>query len=355
MIERTKRQTARGSITVSALLALLIGVTAIGDDDCGWPPDLWVPADGTRLDGGNVAVQRVSGDVCQGGEITIEFTLVNPSCGDAGPFDVTLTYGSEGHVIDVVRFDGLDGCEYITHTVVWDTTDATPGAHDLGVCVDTDDEVEEMNEGNNCLVIAQDLRIWPNTPYVVAEKLAVDTTGGTVQPGDRIRYEVTIWNYGCADMEDLPGHEFVDELPGAMQATGQVSATSGTAQVSGNEIVWDGRIPAGGSVTIQYRADLDIELEPGTLLCNQGTVFWDSTGDGTHDAETPTDDPTTPELDDPTCLTIDEPVAAPMPLSGTIDAPTLSVWGMAGAVLSFGLALGGHWAGRRRRETAIGR
>lgn len=337
---------------MNILLALLISVSAIGDGDvdCGWPPDLWVPDDGTQLEGGNVAVQRVSGDVCQGGEITIEFTVVNPSCGDAGPFDVTLTYGSAGHVIDVVRFDGLDGCDYITHTVIWDTTDVTPGAYDVGVCVDTDDEVDEMNEGNNCLVIVQDLRIWPNTPYIEVEKTAVDTNGGTVLPGDTIRYEITIWNYGCADMENNPGHEFTDALPAGITATGQTTATSGVADVEGDTIVWDGGIPAGGSVTITYRVDIDDELEIGTQICNQGIVHWDSDNNGTNDAETRTDDPAIDGEGDPTCITLDEPVGPP-PLSGTIDAPTLSQWGMILSSCLFALAFAWHGL-RRRRLTA---
>jgi len=338
---------------LSLALLLVFSVAAMAEEDCGWPPDLWVPPHGTVLSDGRRAVQRVSGDVCQGEQVTIEVTIANPSCGDAGPFDVVLTYGETGRVIDVVRIDGIDGCDYITFTVLWDTTGALTGLHDVSVCADTGDEIVELNEGNNCLVIARDLMIRPNTPYIVAEKLLVDMTGGTVQPGDSLRYEVTIWNYGCADMEDNPGHEFVDELPGGMSPTGQITATSGVAQVMGNSIVWDGSIPAGGSVTIKYRADLDPDLEPETVLCNQGVVYWDSTGDGTHDERTLTDDPTTPEPGDPTCLTVDEPVTGPLPLSGTIDAPTLSEWGMIATIVGFGVALGVQWSRRQRKALEI--
>jgi uncharacterized repeat protein (TIGR01451 family) len=182
------------------------------------------------------------------------------------------------------------------------------------------------------------------------EKTAVDTDGGVVRPGDTIRYEVTIWNYGCADLEDNPGHEFTDALPAGIVATGQTTETSGTAGVEGDNIVWDGGIPAGGYVTITYRVDVDMDLEVGTQICNQGVVHWDSNDDGTNDSETRTDDPTTDAEGDPTCVTLDEPVG-PLPLSGTIDAPTLSQWGMILSSCLFALAFA--WHGLRRRRVSV--
>jgi exosortase sorting signal-containing protein len=95
--------------------------------------------------------------------------------------------------------------------------------------------------------------------------------------------------------------------------------------------------------------DVDHDLDVGTQICNQGVVHWDSDNNGTNDSETRTDDPTTDADGDPTCVTLEEPVG-PLPLSGTIDAPTLSQWGMILASCLFALAFA--WHGFRRRRVS---
>jgi len=69
-----------------------------------------------------------------------------------------------------------------------------------------------------------------------------------------------------------------------------------------------------------------------------------------NDAVEPTDDPESAAEDDPTCLTVEVP-SGPLPLSGTIDAPTLSEWGMIAAFALFVFAFWGVW---RRRARAAG-
>ena len=357
LIDRLRRLNTMGKILWIALAIVLLPWVVLAEENCAKLPDLWLPPDGTvGLADGGISVQTTTGDVCQGDIVTITVTIDNMSCGDAGAFDVQVYYDNTSNVIDTQRVDGLFGCEYTVLTFIWDTDDVPTGEHDISVCTDTSGgiggEVLEFLEDNNCLIIETGLLIRPNTPYIEVGKLAVDTDGGTVQPGDTIRYEVTIWNYGCADLEDNPGHEFTDALPAGIDPTGDVTETSGTAALDGSTIVWDGSIPAGGSVTIKYNVDVDWELEDGTQICNQGTVHWDSNGDGTNDAETLTDDPVTAEEDDPTCITIDDSIGMPLPLSGTIDAPTLSQWGMIVASCLFALAFAWHWF--RRRHVAAG-
>ena len=352
LIDRLRRVNTWGKILSIALAIALLPWVVSADDDCTKLPDLWLPPDGTvGLANGGISVQTTTGDVCQGDIVTITVTIDNLSCGVAGPFDVTLYYDNTSNIIGTQHIDGLLDCEYTVLTFIWDTDFVPAGEHDILACADTGGDVIELNEGNNCLIIETNLLIRPNAPYIEVEKLAVDTDGGIVQPGDSIRYEVTIWNYGCADLEDNPGHEFTDVLPAGLDPTGQVTETSGTAALDGDTIVWDGGIPAGGSVTIKYIVDLDSGLETGDQICNQGTVHWDSNGDGTNDSTTLTDDPTTDDEDDPTCLTIDVPVG-PLPLSGTIDAPTLSEWGMIVASCLFALAFAWHWVRRRRQAIA---
>jgi uncharacterized repeat protein (TIGR01451 family) len=341
-----------GKILSITLAIALLPWVVLADEDCTKLPDLWLPPHGIAgLANGGVSIQTTTGDVCQGDVTTITVTVDNLSCGDAGQFDVRVYYDDTSHIIGTQTVAGLPGCEFTVLTFTWDTDHVPTGEHDVLVCVDTGHKVTELNEGNNCLTVETDLLIRPNTPLVDVEKLAVDTNGGTVRPGDTVRYEITIRNLGCADLEDNPGHEFTDPIPAGVNPTRQVTATSGKVALDGGTIVWDGSIPAGGFVSIKYLVTLDPNLEAGDQICNQGTVRWDSDDNGTNDSVISTDDPTTAADGDPTCLTIDVP-AAPPPFSGTIDAPTLSEWGMIVASCLFALSFAWH-ALRRRRVGAV--
>jgi len=341
-----------GMLLSVALIVVLGSWMTWAEDECTKRPDLWLPADGTPgLANGGISVQKTSGDVCEGETVTITVTVDNLSCGDAGPFDVTLYYDDMSHIIGTQHVDELLGCEYIVLTFTWDTDGVPGGEHEILACADTGGTVLELNESNNCLTIDTDLLVSPNTPLIEADKSLEDLNGYTVEPGETVRYEVVIHNDGCDDQEDNPGHEFVDALPAGITPLGSVTATRGTADVEDGNIVWDGDIPAGGSVTIIYEARIDPAIEIGTQLCNQGTVYWDSDGDGTNDAVEPTDDPSTSTEDDPTCTTI-EHGGGEAPLTGTIDAPTLSQWGMIAAGVLFALSF--WFVVRRRRRVATG-
>ena len=344
LIDRLRVGRTWGTVLSIALAIALLPMVASAEDPCTKLPDLWLPADGTTgLADGGVSVQTTTGDVCQGDEVVITVTVDNLSCGDAGPFDVTVYYDDITHVIGTQHLDGLPGCEYTTLTFVWDTDGVPVGEHEILACADTGGTVLELNEGNNCLTIDTDLLISPYAPLIEVDKTV---TGETYEPGTIIRYEVTIWNDGCGDQEDNPGHEFSDVLPAGLSGTGYVTATSGTIDLLGDEIVWDGEIPAGGTVTLVYEAE--VEGEPEDEVCNQGFFHWDSDGNGTNESLEGTNDPGTPIDDDPTCFTIS---VGPKPpgLSGTIDAPTLSEWGMILLSCLFALVF---WMRVRRRVGA---
>ncbi len=352
LIDRLRVVKRWGAVLSIVAAVALLPVVGFAEEPCEKDPDLWLPPDGTvGLADGGVSVQETSGDVCQGDEVTITVTIDNLSCGPAGPFDVTVYYDWSTKLVGTQHVDGLDACAYTVLTFVWDTDDVPAGEYEIVACADTGDDVRELNENNNCLTIETDLWIRPNEPLIEVEKTAIDTDGGTVQPGDAIRYEAVLRNEGCADLEDGPEHEFTDLLPDGVTPTTFVTATSGTAAFEGNEVVWDGNIPAGGEVTIKYKVTIDEETEVGTELCNQGYAHWDSDGDGTYDAIEASDDPNTPGEDDPTCITVDEKDDLPAPMSGTIDAPTLSEWGMIALACLFALAFAWRLI-RRRAVTA---
>jgi hypothetical protein len=350
MTDRLRVVCWRGIVLSVALIVALASWTACGDDDCTKRPDLWLPPDGTPgLANGGVSVQKTSGDVCQGGVVTITVTIDNLSCGDAGPFDVSVYYDDASHLIGTQHVDGLPGCEFVVLTFTWDTDGAPTGEHEILACADTGGAVVELTETTNCLTIDESLIVRPNAPLIEVTKAFEDPNGGEPAPGETIRFEVVICNVGCDDHGDNPGHEFTDTLPDELVALNFVSATRGTILLEGNGYVWDGDIPAGACVTLTFKAEIAADVEDGTQLCNQGTVHWDSDGDGTNDAVEPTDDPETPQNDDPTCFTVVVPTG-PLPLSGTIDAPTLSEWGMIAAFTLFVFAFWGVWRRRARAE-----
>lgn len=55
---------------------------------------------------------------------------------------------------------------------------------------------------------------------------------------------------------------------------------------------------------IDNTGDADSNDNPGTVISNQGTVFYDRKGNGTNDAQKPIDDPVTDPPDDPTNLEV---------------------------------------------------
>ncbi|KAA0007356.1 MAG: DUF11 domain-containing protein [Thermoplasmata archaeon] len=123
-----------------------------------------------------------------------------------------------------------------------------------------------------------------------------DVNGGTLEPGDRIHYMVTISNSGTVDQPDNPGNEFEDVIPdNTTYVPNSVSSTSGSAtyDAGGNKIVWNGAIPGESSVLVSFDVLVDSNLEQTTVISNQGTVFWDENEDGVNEAQELTDDPAT--------------------------------------------------------------
>ena len=148
-----------GILSIVAAVALL-PVVGLAEEPCTKLPDLWLPPDGTvGLADGGISVQETTGDVCQGDEVTITVTIDNLSCGDAGPFDVTVYYNWPTQLVGTQHVDGLPGCEYTVLTFVWDTDDVPSGVYDIEACADTGNDVSELNETNNCLTIETDLWI----------------------------------------------------------------------------------------------------------------------------------------------------------------------------------------------------
>jgi uncharacterized repeat protein (TIGR01451 family) len=158
-------------------------------------------------------------------------------------------------------------------------------------------------------------------PNITAHKVAIDVNGLTLLPGEVICYTVWINNTGNGSSLDNPGNEFEDPIPSnTTYITGSANASSGTIEYSepNNMIIWNGDIPANGSIVLTFCVTVDLDVPPGTSISNQGTVNYDSDGDRINDVQMLTDDPATALLEDATKLI----TASPLPPQVQVPAVT---------------------------------
>lgn len=113
------------------------------------------------------------------------------------------------------------------------------------------------------------------------------TVAGDFSEGGTVTYTITLHN-SAGVQADNPGNEFVDVLPSDLTLV-SASATSGTAvaSVGTNTVTWNGSIPASGDVTITITAT--ITALQGTRISNQGTINYDSDGNGTNETSVQTE------------------------------------------------------------------
>lgn len=151
-------------------------------------------------------------------------------------------------------------------------------------------------------------------------------SSGPYRPGGSVTYTIVLTNAGPGAQGDNAGDEFVDTLPAQLTATG-ASASSGTVSRVGNLVTWNGAIAAGGSVTISVSATIN-SVPGGTVVSNQGTIYYDGAGSTSNGSTSLTDDPGVPGTENPTTfvVTIPEPI------------PSLGLGGLAGLVLLLGWA-----------------
>jgi uncharacterized repeat protein (TIGR01451 family) len=147
---------------------------------------------------------------------------------------------------------------------------------------------------------------------VFAGKTATDVNGGSLLPTENIRYDLVLANSNPAAiasslLDSIPQNTtYVPDSAQALDRNGDpVGAISYDS--SHDRIVWEGNIPATGLVHISFQVKVSAGVPAGTVISNQGTLRYDSDGDGDLDEELLTDDPRTSEPDDPTLLTVSSP------------------------------------------------
>src|SRR5262249_4411192 len=104
---------------------------------------------------------------------------------------------------------------------------------------------------------------------------------GSFAVGGTVTYTVVLTNNGGVAQTDAIGPEFFDTLPAAM-ALVSATASSGTvtATPATNQVVWNGSIAPGASVTITYSAVVMSGGGSGPLT-NQGTILTNGNLTGT--------------------------------------------------------------------------
>ncbi|UCD13301.1 MAG: DUF11 domain-containing protein, partial [Thermoplasmatales archaeon] len=128
---------------------------------------------------------------------------------------------------------------------------------------------------------------------IIARKTVEDLNGEFLESGDVLEYTITISNIGTANQNDNPGNEFEDFIPdNTTFVNGSLSATSGQIEYDAEEdkVTWNGEIAGESSVALTFQVMVNDGLTNGIIISNQGTVYWDSTEDGTNDATELTDD-----------------------------------------------------------------
>ncbi|MGC5411591.1 DUF7507 domain-containing protein, partial [Streptomyces sp. DT225] len=90
-------------------------------------------------------------------------------------------------------------------------------------------------------------------------------------PGDAVTYTVTATNSGETTLS--PAH-LTDDLSGVLDdasLTAGPTASTGTAQVTGDTLDWSGELTPGASVTITYTVTVDDPDEGDAVLRNSVT------------------------------------------------------------------------------------
>ncbi|MEZ5543856.1 MAG: M36 family metallopeptidase [Lysobacteraceae bacterium] len=151
---------------------------------------------------------------------------------------------------------------------------------------------------------------------------ATKTVSGTFIVGGTVTYTVTITNSGTGTLADNPGDEFTDVLPASLTlVSATASSGTATATIGTNTVTWNGTLAQlGGAVTITIQATINSGTQ-GMLIINQGTVSYDSDGNGSNDATTLTDDPAPGGASDPTVFQVGgAQLSATKTVTGTFTA-----------------------------------
>jgi uncharacterized repeat protein (TIGR01451 family) len=203
----------------------------------------------------------------------------------AGAGGGTCTASGSGNINNTVNL--LSGGS-VTYTAACTISALATGTLSNTATVTAPAGVTDPTPGNNSATDTDTVSAAPG-----ANVSGTKTVTGPFVTGGNVTYVVTLTNNGPGAQADNPGNEFTDVLP-AQVALVSATATSGTAvaTIGTNTVTWNGGLaPSGGTVTITITVAI-LPAAAGTTVSNQGTISYDSDGNGTNDATAQTDDPT---------------------------------------------------------------
>ncbi|MBV9494812.1 MAG: M36 family metallopeptidase [Acidobacteria bacterium] len=269
------------------------------------------------------ATKTVSGTFRVGGTITYTVTLTNNGTAnqadnsgheftDTLPASLTLvsanaSSGTATTSGNTVNWDGalapLGGSTTITITATVNAgTQNTSVSNQGTVSYDADG-----NGSNEATLLTDDPSVTGATnPTVFAvggsQLSATQTVSGTFTTGGTVTYTITITNSGNTASPDNGANEMTETLPAALTLV-SANASSGTAATTANTALWNGSVPAGGSVTITITATVNAG-HLGETVNAQATVSYDSDLNGTNEATVLSDDPTVTGSANPTTFVV---------------------------------------------------
>ena len=126
-------------------------------------------------------------------------------------------------------------------------------------------------------------------------KAVLDDNGGAAQPGDLLRYTITVRNSGDASARQTAVSDVVDA-----RLTNVTPLDGGVFVAATRTITWPpANVLPGVDRVLRFSAQLLFPLANGSVVCNQGSISsTDVTG------TILTDDPATPAAGDSTCVTV---------------------------------------------------
>ena len=214
----------------------------------------------------------------------------------------------------------------VTYTAVCTVSGLATGTLSNTATVTAPAGVTDPTPANNSATDTDTLSAIPG-----ANVSGTKTVTGPFFAGSNVTYVVTLTNSGTGAQANNPGNEFTDVLP-AQVALVSATASSGTAvaTVGTNTVTWNGALaPGGGSVTITITATI-LPAAAGNTVSNQGTISYDSDGNGTNDATAQTDDPTVVGSANPTTFVgVTAAIPAISPLALLLLAAMLTALGFA--------------------------
>jgi uncharacterized repeat protein (TIGR01451 family) len=143
------------------------------------------------------------------------------------------------------------------------------------------------------------------------------TAAGDFGQGGAMSYTLVISNTGLGNQGDNPGEELIDFLDPRLQlVSGTASSGALNLDTATGQVLWNGAVPAGASVTITLNAT--VRPDATGEIANVAVAFYDSDANGSNNAQVFSDDPSTPAPNDPTLFNVDIPtvVRAEMTASG---------------------------------------